>query len=124
MKPNNRTPRARRTLPGAENGQPPRLPQPAGPPRFTDGVGDPDCPHCHGLGYLREDVPVGHPQFGKLQPCTCQLEHLSAAKADKLRRDSNTETLVGKTFETFLPEGLSPDPVIRANTRLAFERSR
>ena len=66
--------------------------------RFTDGVGDPDCPFCHGLGYLREEVPPGHPNFGRLQPCVCQLDHMSAQQAEQLRRDSNTETLAGKTF--------------------------
>ncbi len=123
MPPNNRTPRSSRGAPPPLP-QPPLLAPPSGPPRFDDGVGDPDCPHCHGLGYLREDVPTGHPNFGKLQPCVCQMENMSAAQADQLRRDSNTETLVGKTFDTFLPEGLSPDPIIRANVRLAFERSR
>ena len=123
MPPNNRNKRPDRVAPQPLP-QPPLLAPPAGPPRFSDGVGDPNCPHCHGLGYLREDVPTGHHNFGKLQPCVCQLEHMSAAQANKLRRDSNTETLTGKTFDTFLAEGLSPDPVIRANVRLAFERSR
>ncbi len=116
----------------AENGagerpaaQPPLLVPGAGePPRFYDGVGDPDCPHCHGLGYLREDVPPGHPNFGKLVPCVCQMDSMAATHADKLRRDSNTETLAGKTFDNFLPEGVSPDPAVRATVRSAFERCR
>ncbi|MBM2849585.1 MAG: hypothetical protein HW418_2527, partial [Anaerolineales bacterium] len=29
--------------------------------RPTVGDGDPNCPHCHGVGYLRDDLPVGHP---------------------------------------------------------------
>src|SRR5688572_23135061 len=101
MPPNNRNKRPDRVAPQPLP-QPPLLAPPAGPPRFTDGVGDPNCPHCHGLGYLREDVPTGHHNFGKLQPCVCQLEHMSVAQANKLRRDSNTETLTGKTFDTFL----------------------
>lgn len=87
-------------------------------------MGDPDCPFCHGLGYLREEVPPGHPNFGRLQPCVCQLDHMSAQQAEQLRRDSNTETLGGKTFETFLPDGVSPDPDIRASLRGAFDRCR
>src|SRR5215204_539946 len=40
---------------GDEPRQPPLLAPGAGePPRFYDGVGDPNCPFCHGLGYLRE----------------------------------------------------------------------
>jgi DNA replication protein DnaC len=76
------------------------------------------------LGYLRVDVPPGHPNFGKLQPCMCQLDNMSAARAEQLRRDSNTETLAGKTFETFLAEGVSPDPAVRATVHAAFERCR
>jgi DNA replication protein DnaC len=33
--------------------------------------GDPNCPYCRGIGYLRTDLPVGHPNFGKLDPCVC-----------------------------------------------------
>ncbi|MEM7343015.1 MAG: hypothetical protein AAF485_02120 [Chloroflexota bacterium] len=27
------------------------------------------CPICGGVGYLRQNVPVGHPDFGKLIVC-------------------------------------------------------
>ena len=57
--------------------------EPAG--RMTDGAGDPNCPICHGVGYVREDRPVGHPQFGKLQICTCQLENLQLQRAAQMR---------------------------------------
>jgi DNA replication protein DnaC len=49
---------------------------------------------------------------------------MSAEHGEKLRRGSNTETLSGKTFETFLPDGVSPDAAIRATVRAAFERCR
>lgn len=29
------------------------------------------CPVCKGRGYLRYDVPFGHPQFGKIKKCQC-----------------------------------------------------
>lgn len=29
----------------------------------------PDCPECHGLGYVRYDYPLGHPKFGRLEYC-------------------------------------------------------
>jgi DNA replication protein DnaC len=28
-----------------------------------------DCPECGGVGYIRYDVPVGHPKFGKVERC-------------------------------------------------------
>src|SRR5262245_52610484 len=30
------------------------------------------CPLCHGAGYVRLDVPVGHPDFGRAAPCECK----------------------------------------------------
>lgn len=29
----------------------------------------PDCPVCGGVGYVSYDVPVGHPEFGRMYPC-------------------------------------------------------
>jgi DNA replication protein DnaC len=94
------------------------------PRRVTDGLGDPDCPHCHGVGFLRQDLPPNHPGFGKLQPCVCQLDNLHLQRAAQLREESNTETLTGKTFDTFLPEGVSADPEARATVHAAYERCR
>src|SRR6266542_4441226 len=58
---------------------------PLEPLSFKDGLGDPNCPHCHGLGYLREDVPPGHPNFGRLTPCVCQIDSMSAVQAETVR---------------------------------------
>lgn len=30
---------------------------------------DETCPHCHGLGFIGYDVPVGDPKFGKMYLC-------------------------------------------------------
>ncbi|MCS6910959.1 MAG: ATP-binding protein [Anaerolineales bacterium] len=90
--------------------------------RAVPGVGDPDCPHCHGLGYLRPERDLSDPDFGKVQVCACRLPHLQLLQAQQLRADSNIESLAGKTFENFLPEGVSPDPYIRATVRAAYER--
>jgi DNA replication protein DnaC len=74
------------------------------------------------VGYVREDWPVGHPNFGKLQACVCQLDNLQLAQAAQMRQESNIEVLAGKTFENFLSEGINPDPEIRASLRFAYER--
>jgi DNA replication protein DnaC len=29
----------------------------------------PDCPICGGIGWIRQDLPLDHPDFGKLKPC-------------------------------------------------------
>lgn len=31
------------------------------------------CPLCKGAGYLRQDVPYGHPEFGKPKMCQCKI---------------------------------------------------
>src|SRR6476661_624302 len=74
----NRLNRAAVTMSSTPSPQPGAEPAPI---RYTDGVGDPDCPFCHGLGYLREEVPPGHPNFGRLQPCVCQIDNMSAKQA-------------------------------------------
>jgi len=50
------------------------------------------------------------------------MENLQMQRAMQLREDSNTEILAGKTFDTFLPEGVSRDPGVRATLRAAYER--
>lgn len=98
------------------------MPPEPGARRVQTGVGDPDCPHCHGLGYLRLEREINDPSFGKVQACTCRLPHLRMLQAEQLRADSNIESLAGKTFDNFLPEGVSPDPYIRATVRSAYDR--
>ena len=74
-------------------------------------VGDPNCPHCHGLGYLRRDLPVGHPDFGKLEICSCRHGEVAQRIRQKLFSLSNLERLSHLTFENFQPRGaigLSP----------------
>jgi DNA replication protein DnaC len=41
-------------------------------------VRKPACELCDDLGVISDNVPVGHPQFGKLLPCACQSASLSA----------------------------------------------
>jgi DNA replication protein DnaC len=82
------------------------------------------CPICKGIGYLRADVPVGHPDFGKLVPCTCHLAELAEQRVAALRTLSDLETLSRMTFETFVPEGHGLPPDKQANLRWAYEEAR
>jgi DNA replication protein DnaC len=79
----------------AEGGQ--RRPEPT--------LGDPDCPHCHGLGYVRREHPVGHPDFGKLEICTCRQPELRARVRDRLYQLSDLAELAEMTFDSFVPQG-------------------
>jgi len=33
--------------------------------------GNPLCTQCDGTGYVRLDLPLGHPAFGKIFLCSC-----------------------------------------------------
>ncbi len=82
------------------------------------------CPHCSGLGYVRADVPVDHPDFGKLLPCVCRLAEMRERRIAHLRALSNLEALAYMTFESFEPEGRGLPPEKRENLRHAYEAAR
>jgi DNA replication protein DnaC len=71
----------------------------------SDLAGDINCPYCHGLGYLRRDLPIGHPDFGKVQICSCRQEQVSQQIHQKLFSISNLANLQHLTFENFQPRG-------------------
>ncbi len=77
----------------------------ASPDQQYDLPGDPECPYCGGLGYLREDLPVGHPDFGRLEICTCRQAQVSQEVRERLFALSNLFALQHLTFENFAPRG-------------------
>ena len=36
----------------------------------------PNCPICGGIGFVRKDVPVGHPDFGRVDICACRQKEV------------------------------------------------
>ncbi len=87
--------------------------------------GDPNCPHCHGAGYVRSDVPVGHPDFGKLQVCVCRRARVTDAVRQRLFALSHLDELTHLTFETFKPRGRKGLGEIQANSlEMAFNQAR
>lgn len=71
----------------------------------STSLGDPNCPHCGGQGYLRADVPMGHPNFGKLEVCVCRQQNVSDQIRDRLFSLSHLDELEDLTFATFKPRG-------------------
>jgi len=67
--------------------------------------GDPNCPHCGGLGYLRRDLPVGHPDFGRIEICECRRQSVTEQVRSRLFSISRLNELGDLTFETFKPRG-------------------
>ncbi len=82
------------------------------------------CPICHGAGFLRRDVPVDHPDFGRAIPCECKVRETQQAALNELRATSGLAPLAQMTFETFRADGIGLPPDKRKNLREAFECAR
>ncbi len=88
---------------GAKGARKSAVSQPA--PRQHDLPGDPNCPHCHGMGFLRQDLPVGHPDFGKIEICVCRQGQVAQQIHTRLFAMSNLDQLSHLTFENFQTRG-------------------
>ena len=90
-----------------------------GGPRI--GAGRPDCPICGGVGYLRQDVPVGDPNFGRVTPCACVQGVLQSQASERLYRFSNMDRLKHMTFESFSPRGrVALSPIAQKSLEQAY----
>jgi DNA replication protein DnaC len=74
--------------------------------RSVNRPGDPNCPVCGGIGFVRLDVPVGHPDFGRVDICQCRQKEVVQMTHKRLYRLSNLEAFQGMTFESFDTGGL------------------
>ena len=74
-------------------------------PLSTEMPGDPNCPICHGVGFVRQELPITDPNFGKVVICQCRMKEAVQAKFDRLYRMSNLEAFQHMTFETFKAQG-------------------
>ena len=60
------------------------------------------CPLCSDLGWVRRDMPLGHPDFGKPVRCSCREAEDRARHAERAQAASNLKgRLLTKTFATF-----------------------
>jgi DNA replication protein DnaC len=62
------------------------------------------CPQCHGVGWLRMDVPVHDPRFGKLFPCICRTHATEQRNLEELYHLSNLDAFQTKILADFNPE--------------------
>jgi DNA replication protein DnaC len=90
-------------------------------PEAREEHGKAVCPHCGGLGFIRHDLPVDHPDFGRLFPCTCRLEEIERRRTQDLRKISNLEGLSRYTFDQFVSHGHGLNPEKRRNLYRAYE---
>jgi DNA replication protein DnaC len=64
-------------------------------------LGDPNCPHCAGIGYVRYEVPMGDPRFGRLEPCICRSADIVEGARTRLFELSRLNQLSHLTFDNF-----------------------
>jgi DNA replication protein DnaC len=64
------------------------------------------CPICKGAGYLRQDVPYGHPEFGKPKMCQCKIKKRAHELFGGARIPDDFQTC---SFESYLSLPLSPE---------------
>ena len=81
----------------------------------------PECAICGDFGWVRVQVPVGHPYFGKAIPCRCQERTDDPSRLERLQRYSNMGLLTRLDFARTVPDGRSADLDDRALFRLAFD---
>jgi DNA replication protein DnaC len=90
----------------------------------VSALGDPKCPHCGGLGYLRQDLPIDHPDFGKVIICSCRNAQINDQVRRRLFSLSHLEELSHLTFENFEPRGrVGLWPQQAASLELAFNQA-
>jgi DNA replication protein DnaC len=79
-------------------------------PTADDAAGAPEeavCPICGGAGFVRRDVPLGHPDFGKAFPCRCAVHEREGERLARLQRYSNLGPLTRLTFANLSSQGRS-----------------
>jgi DNA replication protein DnaC len=68
-------------------------------------IGDPNCPICKGIGFISHDLPVGHPDFGKVEVCECRMDQVTASFRSHLYEMSSLDALKDLTFTSFQSRG-------------------
>ena len=103
-----------RTMTGMNQHIPQEVPHPVQQPTYQANVRNQalhsappqsygPCPICKGAGYLRAEVPYGHPNFGKPIACECKEAERAEKRRLQLRTLSNLDAFSDKSFRNFNP---------------------
>lgn len=68
-------------------------------------LGDSNCEICGGIGWIRQDLPITHPDFGRLQVCACRQTKVNQQAQERLFRLSNLQAFSHMTLDNFKTEG-------------------
>jgi DNA replication protein DnaC len=83
----------------------PKASSPSSSNAINATLGDPNCPHCHGAGYIRTEASLGDPRFGRLEPCVCRSVDIVESARKRLFEMSHLDRLDHLTFENFSSQG-------------------
>lgn len=78
---------------------------------------------CGGLGYVRYELPVEHPDFGKLFRCP-NNRFVDPERREKLRKLGNLDAFTDKTFDTFRVDLPMLTPTQRQSLEMALNVAR
>ncbi len=90
----------------------------------SNNIGDPDCPICMGLGFVKKDVPVGHPDFGKAVHCSCIEPKIQETRRRQMNALGALEMLNEMTFDNFRPGGVALAAERQRTLRAAYDAAR
>jgi DNA replication protein DnaC len=79
------------------------------------------CPICKGAGYLRAEVPYGHPNFGKPIACECKEAERKEKRRLQLEEISNLSSFRNQTFENFRIRFSGVHPKVQEAFKAAYE---
>lgn len=85
-------------------------------PTLTKGA----CPKCKGAGYLRIDVPFGHPNFGRPVACECKEAEKREKRRQELLELSDLSAFQNKSFRNFNTRFSG----VHSSVREAFDEAR
>ncbi len=80
-----------------------------------------DCDLCGGKGWIRQDVPVGDPDFGRAIPCSCQQEVTHAQRLERLQSHSNLGALARLRFDSLDSGGRSANAEAQQRFAQAYQ---
>lgn len=70
------------------------------------------------MGFVSYDLPLGHPDFGRIHICTCRQSQVNQSAYRRLLRLSNLDSFQTMTFENFNINGRGGLSVEQVNTLL------
>lgn len=94
---------------------------PSAEPENRFGLGDPDCPVCHGAGFVIRESDPADPASGVMAACSCRVKKYESAGKRVKALNANLGGYEQMTFDNFNAEGrgqLRPEQ----KTNLAYAR--